>query len=222
MPVEYGQRRGMGYRYSQDPAQQDWQHELALQYAGLPAQRALVENARQFDATKAQQKKQFNQTAATQAAQYAQTRKDANRAGMLSGLGSLVGVLGAYAGTRENGIWGGGKKSPWDRQYGQVNSTPEARQENNYTTNTPFQAIPSYTPQSYEQGVGNYMSNPNWEQDQSAQFDVMSRYGNNQPQYGAYNGAGGKSWVDNAWDKSYGGNLDRYLNTFNPAGVGYA
>jgi hypothetical protein len=104
MPVEYGQRRGMGYRYSQDPAQQDWQEELKLLYAQQPENRRLAQQNTQFNISTKNQKDQFKTTNALTAAENKLNRKSAERTGMLGALGSLVGVAGAYAGTRQGGL----------------------------------------------------------------------------------------------------------------------
>lgn len=194
MPVEYGQRRGMGYRYSQDPAQQDWQQELALQYAGLPARRALVENARQFDASQKQQKKQFNTTNTLNETRFQQQRKDADKAGMLSGLGSLAGVIGAYAGTREGGIgsmlptWMGGNNQTGARrlpnQYAPWGEQPVNNQQDYTKSNVAFNP---YKPAVYDPMNSAYSSLNSWNQKQDSNFmqdkinsnDFMAKYVNN-------------------------------------------
>jgi hypothetical protein len=228
MPVEYGQRRGMGWRYQQDPAQQDWQAELDMQYRGLPAQRALAENARQFNVSQAQQKKQFKTTNTLNETRFQQQRKDADKAGILSGLGSLAGIVGAYAGTREGGIgsmlpsWMGGNNQTGSRQ--QYAPWGVKRPIDNQQSMDSRNSVAFDPNKSWE-----YKPDPNALQN-SLNNNLNSWEDNQQPSYYQYSGNNNNSggdWFNKNWNDSYGGNLDRYLNTFNrdtfnPAGVGYA
>ena len=81
MGVSWGQRRALGTRYSTDPAYDLEQARMDLEYAGLPAKRALAEQIRQY-----------NISQANQLSENEKNRKSSGTSGMVGAAGTVAGM----------------------------------------------------------------------------------------------------------------------------------
>ena len=222
MPVEYGQRRGMGWRYAQDPAQQDWQQELALQYAQQPANRALAENARQFNASQGQQNKQFKTTNRLTAEQNQLTRDTQEKTSKLGFAGNVLGALGtAYFGRDRGGMYGQPTQQPsnWGVQdyfKRKFDSLGRPVQEQDPSESTINNTVGGSQNPSYNTMPMSYFSKPedqfNWQGKNGVDYrptfasNFFDPTHNSWEAMGMPRGGDGGEWWNNNRDNTGGGN----------------